>query len=120
MSFLYVGLLTVSLLLNVVFFTMVFRRTGPAEVDHMHTWTPWTDFARMEPPLWSGSGSVYFRRVRYCTACGQEQMQDVGRHACAAISRGKSCPHTEDYTAIFDPLYDLKQIDKELKDLEGM
>jgi len=109
-------MLAVSLLLNA---RLLFHPRRPAE--HMHTWTPWTEFHKMEPPPFTYNGKVLFRRVRYCTTCGREQEQEVGEHGCEAVSlHGKHCTHMQDYTEIFDPLYDLKQIDKELKDMEGM
>jgi hypothetical protein len=114
-------LLLVSVLLNVVLLLVHWRRTGSVEVKHMHTWTPWTEFHKMEPPPFTYNGKVLFRRVRYCSTCGREQEQEVGEHGCEAVSlHGKHCGHMQEYTAIFDPLYDLKQIDKELKDMEGM
>jgi hypothetical protein len=112
-------LLLLSLALNVALM-LAFRRRTPVR-GHEHTWTSWTDFRTLEPPPFTYGVKVIFRRVRYCSACGEEQKQEVGEHPCEAVSiKGKRCPHFQDYTEIFDPLYELKQIDREIKRLEGL
>ena len=85
---------------------------------HVHTWTPWSEWAslRVTHQIWQ----VYFRRVRYCAVCAQEEAQSIGEHECR--SRNKygelSCTHREKFTAIFDPMYEFKQLNKDLEELQ--
>lgn len=108
--------LVLSVMLNAVLIvTLIRQRRGRR---HTHTWTPWSEWAslRVTHQIWQ----VYFRRVRYCTVCAQEEMQNVGNHECR--SRNKygelSCTHRERFTAIFDPMYEFKQLNKDLEELQ--
>ena len=86
--------------------------------QHVHTWTPWSEWASLRMRL--QIHQVHFRRVRYCAVCAQEESQNVGEHECR--SRNKygelSCTHLEKYTAVFDPMYELKQLNKDLEELQ--
>jgi hypothetical protein len=63
---------------------------------------------------------AYFQRVRYCTVCAKEEVQNVGDHECRARDRYNVlvCSHRELYTEIFDPMYELRQINKDLEELQ--
>jgi hypothetical protein len=89
---------------------------------HVHTWTPWSDWRTLEGEL--SRRLVIFLRVRYCDTCAMEQRQEVGKHYCGDLdnftipSKNRHCSHRELYTGIFDPMYELKQINKDLEELQ--
>jgi len=108
-----------SVMLNAVLIvTLIKQRRASKTPTHTHTWTPWSDFIRVSAPKYSYNAPVYFRRVRYCADCSREEQQKVGYHQCAQVSDGKACGHQALYTAIFDPMYELRQINKDLEELQ--
>jgi hypothetical protein len=106
----------ISVLLNV--YLLAARARDRRRNAHVHTWTPWSEWRTMRQV-----GDVYqafFRRVRYCTECAREESQEVGNHDCRARDKYNtlSCPHRDVFTEIFDPLYELRQINKDLEELQ--
>lgn len=90
------------------------RRDG----RHVHTWTPWSEWRNLR--VQGAFRTSYFRRVRYCVDCAQEERQNVGEHECGTRDKYGSlaCSHLELYTAVFDPLYEFRQINKDLEELQ--
>jgi hypothetical protein len=88
---------------------------------HVHKWTPWSDWRTLE-----GERSrtlVTFLRVRYCDTCALEEKQHVGQHYCDNLSlivpsKERHCTHRALYTEIFDPMYELRQVNKDLEELQ--
>lgn len=105
-----------SFLLNAYLYGTVIRmRRAQA---HTHSWTPWSEWRTMRQ-----LGDVYqayFRRVRYCTVCAKEEAQEVGHHDCRKRDKYNvvTCPHRDVFTEIFDPMYELRQINKDLEELQ--
>lgn len=106
----------VSVALNAVLLLNAAKRRR--DTRHVHTWTPWSDWRNLR--LQGSTYTAFFQRVRYCTVCAQEGVQNVGEHSCSTRDRYNtlSCTHRELYTEIFDPMYEIRQINKELEELE--
>jgi hypothetical protein len=89
---------------------------------HVHEWTPWSDWRTLEGE--DSRSLVTFLRVRYCAGCAQEERQEVGRHYCGdlnnfnVVASKRHCTHVALYTEIFDPMYELRQINKDLEELQ--
>jgi hypothetical protein len=105
-----------SVMLNAVLIATLIKSKRTHK--HVHEWTPWSEWRKLRSTY--SFRQVYFQRVRYCTECAQENKQIVGEHECDTRDRYNtlSCAHQEVYTAIFDPLYELRQINKDLEELQ--
>jgi hypothetical protein len=84
---------------------------------HKHTWTPWTDWRELSRYTSAGVDRVWFQRRRYCSACASEERQNVGEHTCKRLWKSE-CPHREVFVGVFDPMYELKQINKDLEEFQ--
>lgn len=109
-------MLALSVGLNAVLLGRAAKRRR--DTRHVHTWTPWSDWRNLR--LQGSTYTAFFQRVRYCVGCAQEEQQNVGEHSCSTRDRYNtlSCTHRELYTAIFDPLYEFRQLSKDLEELE--
>lgn len=115
-SFVLLGYIA-SVLLNAWLLGMRWRDKRAAR--HVHDWTPWTEWRQLDKYEY-GAYRVWFQRRRYCSECAVEEKQEVGSHKCEELSDWKKsvCPHTEMFTGVFDPMYEIRQINKDLKELQ--